>query len=238
MITGSKAAISHTVRTSVTPIWKETVIIPRTVRYRTKSRVQENQPTVVLELWDSDSFKTKSGEKILEEVKERLKTDKDDLVGRVIVKPNVILRDGNNGVTKLRTYPIYNGFVQVGEITAAIELVEVLEKNELDEVEHDRIDKAGAIVYKMPQSLMPPMKTYIMEVLFWGLRDVKKIRSPCISIKCGDAKLNSSIIQNYNRDQNFVSLTGLVQVNLSKYKIPLVIKLYRKKRNNYIYKGR
>lgn len=235
MITGNKSAISHTVKTSVTPIWKETVVIPRTVRYRTRSRIQENQPSVVLELWDSDSHKPKDEDKgTLKQLSTRLTGGKDELIGRCIVKPNVILRSGSNGVTKLRTYPVYEGHVQVGEITAAIELIEVFEDN-FDEVDENT---QGTIVYKMPESLLPPMQTYVMEVLFWGLRDMNRIRSPCISIKCGDAKLNSSIIRKYNTNQNFDTLTGVVKVNLSKYKIPLVIKLYQKKRSGYIYKGK
>uniref|UniRef100_A0A8D8PMH7 Dysferlin n=1 Tax=Cacopsylla melanoneura TaxID=428564 RepID=A0A8D8PMH7_9HEMI len=94
-----------------------------------------------------------------------------------------------------------------------------------------------AMIYKIPQTLLPSMQTYTMEVLFWGLRDVQKIRSPSIAIRCGDGKLNSSVIRDYKRFENFDTISGRVQVNLHKHKIPLVIKLYKRKRGENVYKG-
>lgn len=131
--------------------------------------------------------------------------------------------------------------MQVGEITAAVELVEIVEDGDenadLTKVEQVVEGDKGALIYKMPQHLLPPEKAYMMEVLFWGLRDVKKIRTPCIALRCADGKAKSSVIRDYRRHQNFEMLSAVVQVNLNKYKTPLVIKLYQKKRGQYVYKG-
>ncbi|KAL1459440.1 hypothetical protein WDU94_011422 [Cyamophila willieti] len=160
-----------------------------------------------------------------------------------MVKPNVVLKEGTNSVTKLRTYPLYDRHVQVGEITAAVELVEVIEEEDDNADENGQLaentQKTGndVVIYKIPQTLLPPMQTYIMEVLFWGLRDVQKIRSPSIAIRCGDGKLNSSVIRDYRRFENFDTISGVVQVNLHKYKTPLVIKFYQRKRGGNVYKG-
>ncbi|KAI5703628.1 hypothetical protein M8J75_014243 [Diaphorina citri] len=243
-ISGSKSAMSHTVKATVTPIWKETVVISRVVRYRIKSRIQQNQPTIILELWDDDDFKTKSGAKEkLKVISNKLTKDRDELIGRAVVKPNVVLLQDTKSAssTKLRTYPVYNRFMQVGEITAAVELVEIVEDGDenadLTKVEQVVEGDKGALIYKMPQHLLPPEKAYMMEVLFWGLRDVKKIRTPCIALRCADGKAKSSVIRDYRRHQNFEMLSAVVQVNLNKYKTPLVIKLYQKKRGQYVYKG-
>ncbi|KAI5733078.1 hypothetical protein M8J76_007401 [Diaphorina citri] len=207
VISGSKSAMSHTVKATVTPIWKETVVISRVV------------------------------------ISNKLTKDRDELIGRAVVKPNVLLLQDtkSSSSTKLRTYPVYNRFMQVGEITAAVELVEIVEDGDenadLTKVEQVAESDKGALIYKMPQHLLPPEKAYMMEVLFWGLRDVKKIRTPCIALRCADGKAKSSVIRDYRRHQNFEMLSAVVQVNLNKYKTPLVIKLYQKKRGQYVYKG-
>lgn len=64
-------------------------------------------------------------------------------------------------------------------------------------------------VLPVPESIRPTLSKYRIEVLFWGLRDLKRVQfmsvdRPRVDIECAANILQSSIILNYKKNPNFM----------------------------------
>lgn len=63
-------------------------------------------------------------------------------------------------------------------------------------------------MYHVPDDIRPKMTRYRLEVLFWGIRDMKKINftpvhRPKIVVECGGVLINSETIENARKNCNF-----------------------------------
>lgn len=80
--------------------------------------------------------------------------------------------------------------------------------------------------------IRPTLARYRIEVLFWGLRDLKRIHlltvdKPRVDIECSGHILSSSIIQNYRKNPNFVTPVKFLDLDLPEqelYRPPLTIR--------------
>lgn len=63
-------------------------------------------------------------------------------------------------------------------------------------------------ILPVPHGIRPVLSKHRIEVLFWGLRDIKRVQfmsvdRPRVDIECGGRVLQSSVIQNYKKNPNF-----------------------------------
>lgn len=84
----------------------------------------------------------------------------------------------------------------------------------------------------MPQEVRPNLAHFRLEVLFWGLRDLKRVHfmsvdKPRIDVECSGTILSSSIIQNAKRNPNFSSMLKFFDLELpveENYAPPITIR--------------
>lgn len=77
------------------------------------------------------------------------------------------------------------------------------------------------ITYNIPEDIRPKMTSYRLEVIFWGVRNMKKINyipvlSPQIVIECAGVRVKSEVMQNARRFSNFKEINIAIDlVNIS-----------------------
>ncbi|ERL84734.1 hypothetical protein D910_02159 [Dendroctonus ponderosae] len=139
-----------------------------------------------------------------------------EFVGRTIVRPNMRLLDGTSELkttqdTKLAYHYLRSREEVLGEVLAAFELIEISQPTQAAFE-----DQLVAI----PSYLKPRIESYRVEVLFWGVRNLKKvnlirINRPKITFYCGNKTLESQVMENARKYSNFIKNTGVLDVNMA-----------------------
>ncbi|KAM7401688.1 hypothetical protein PAMP_016984 [Pampus punctatissimus] len=126
---------------------------------------------------------------------------------------------------RLRFYDISMGKVPAGELLAAFELIELdysgfgepcLPKS-VDPQELTYLDEEQC--YIIPEGIRPVLKTFRIEVLFWGLRELKRVQlfeveRPMVRVECAGQQLESEEIESYQTNPNFKELVRYLDVEL------------------------
>jgi hypothetical protein len=108
-------------------------------------------------------------------------------------------------LSKLEWIQLKNGDDDVGEILACFELFS------LDEKTLPNIPalppKTGAI-YRVPSNIRPELLRTMIEILAWGLRNMKSfqlsdIDRPQVIFECGGRTIETEIIKNLKKNPNF-----------------------------------
>lgn len=74
-------------------------------------------------------------------------------------------------------------------------------------------------IYPVPRNIRPNLSRFRIEVLFWGLRDLKRIHfmsvdKPRIDVECSGTILSSSLIQNAKKNPNFPNMLKFFDLEL------------------------
>ncbi|XP_056669045.1 fer-1-like protein 5 isoform X2 [Monodelphis domestica] len=201
---------TRTLETSLVPTWDQTLIFDHIPLYEKPQDIEENPPLVCLELWQQNSH------------------GKQSLCGRSMCSPIVYL-DLKNRVLPLLRWHSFNKMPgeDEGEVLAAFELI-----LETEMVSNQRSPlmsipwKNG--YYTLPQSIQPSLKKTAIEILAWGLRNIKKAQSPRLLIECGGETLETAQIEDFYSNPNFPQSALLLTLFLPQeeaYAPPLVLKV-------------
>lgn len=63
-------------------------------------------------------------------------------------------------------------------------------------------------IYTIPEDIRPKMASYRLEIIFWGVRDMKKlyympVMNPRIIIECAGVDVKSEVMRNAKKFSNF-----------------------------------
>nr|XP_013189195.1 unnamed protein product [Amyelois transitella] len=227
VVIGESSATTQVIDETLSPTWDELLVFNDILLYSTIEQIKADPPTIVIEIFDQD------------------KVGKSEFIGRTLAKPHVKaledIRDHPPSAPSLEWYEIRRGDDRAGELLAAFELLEKpAEINYLPELPNPRetngktpIDANKGPILPVPRGIRPTLSKYRIEVLFWGLRDLKRIHlltvdKPRVDIECAGHILYSTIIQNYKRNPNFNNPVKFLDVELPDqdlYRPPLTIRV-------------
>ncbi|RWS24989.1 otoferlin-like protein, partial [Leptotrombidium deliense] len=122
-------------------------------------------------------------------------------------------------------FDLWRGREEAGQLLAAFELIQISdEDNELFypkmlPLSFRTISGHQKEVYAVPDQIRPTLSKYKMEVLFWGLRDLKKtqfssIDRPKVEIDCCGNTLSSTTIAHFKRHPNFSEPVASIDLQL------------------------
>uniref|UniRef100_A0A2K6A3N6 Fer-1 like family member 5 n=1 Tax=Mandrillus leucophaeus TaxID=9568 RepID=A0A2K6A3N6_MANLE len=203
---------TQTLRSSAGPTWAQTLIFQHLLLYENPQDTKESPPLVVLELWQRDSW------------------GKESLWGRSMWPPVVWLDLQDRILPPMRWHPLMKELgKEEGEILASCELI--LQTEKLGEKQLPILSvpwKNGA--YTLPKSIQPTIKRMAIEILAWGLRNMKKASSPQLLVEFGEESLRTEPIRDFQTNPNFPeSESVLVLIVLmpteAAYALPLVVKV-------------
>ncbi|XP_013925492.1 PREDICTED: otoferlin isoform X3 [Thamnophis sirtalis] len=145
-------------------------------------------------------------------------------MGRTFAKPVVKMSDEEycppRFPPQLEYYQIYRGNSTAGDLLAAFELLQIgpAGKSDLPPIDGPTDMDRGPIL-PVPLGIRPVLSKYRVEILFWGLRDLKRVNlsqvdRPRVDIECAGRGVQSSLIQNYKKNPNFSTLVKWFEVDL------------------------
>lgn len=204
---------TETIQSNLNPTWDQTLIFKNVEIYGDPQSLVQNSPVVVMEIFDRDQV------------------GKDEMLGRSTCVPLVKLASGMDGSPKLLWEPVTHKNASAGEILVAAELIL---KTKGNDTELPLVPpKRGDSLYMVPQGVRPVVQLTAIEVLAWGLRNMKMyqlapVTSPCLVVECGGERVQTAIIKNMKKCPNFQGNVLFLKVLLPKeemYTPPIVLKV-------------
>ncbi|XP_012515186.1 PREDICTED: myoferlin isoform X1 [Propithecus coquereli] len=207
-----RSKTTEIIHSTLNPTWDQTIIFDEIEIYGEPQAVLQNPPKVVIELFDNDQV------------------GKDEFLGRSIFSPLVKLHSEMDVTPKLLWHPVRNGDKVCGDVLATAELIlRHKDGSNLPILPSQRAPN----LYMVPQGIRPVVQLTAIEILAWGLRNMKNyqmasITSPSLVVECGGERVESVVIKNLKKTPNFPSSVLFMKVLLPKeelYMPPLVIKV-------------
>lgn len=205
------AKMTQVIEETLSPTWDESLVFDKVQVYGTKEEIRKDPPTITIEIYDQD------------------KVGKSEFIGRTIARPRIKLKDSAYVTPTLEWFDITRGLDNAGELLAAFEMIEIGSENvpllsepkrlEADAMAGDKSTIAACSVLPVPRDIRPNLSRYRLEVLLWGLRDLKRIHfmsvdRPRVDVECSGKILNSSVIQNARKNPNFPMMLKFFDLEL------------------------
>uniref|UniRef100_A0A3Q3ET99 Myoferlin like n=1 Tax=Kryptolebias marmoratus TaxID=37003 RepID=A0A3Q3ET99_KRYMA len=203
------------IRTTLNPTWDQTLIFEDIEIFGDPQTLTCNPPDVVLELYDSDQ------------------QGKDEPMGRCTCPPVVKLNPSVAVSPKLLWFPVTKKGRSAGEVLLAAELL-LKDKPQVSDGDLPLVPpRRGEKLYMVPQGIRPVVQLTAIEVLTWGLRNMKTfqlatVSSPSLIVECGGEIVQTAVIKNFKKNPNFPGSVLLLKVLLPKeemYTPPIVLKV-------------
>ncbi|XP_042289274.1 myoferlin isoform X1 [Thunnus maccoyii] len=204
---------TEVIRATLNPTWDQTLIFEDIEIYGDPQTIARNPPDVVLELYDSDQV------------------GKDEPMGRCTCPPVVKLNPSVAVSPRLLWFPVTKKGRNAGEVLLAAEL---LLKDKVNEGDLPLVPpRRGENLYMVPQGIRPVVQLTAIEVLTWGLRNMKTyqlatVSSPSLIVECGGEIVQTAVIKNFKKNPNFPGSVLQLKVLLPKeemYTPPIVLKV-------------
>ncbi|ROL41004.1 Myoferlin [Anabarilius grahami] len=204
---------TETIKCTLNPTWDQTLIFKNVEIYGDPQSLAQNPPRVVMEIFDSDQV------------------GKDEMLGRSTCVPLVKLNPGMDESPKLLWEPVMHKNAPAGEVLVAAELILKTKGNDTELPLAP--PKRGEKLYMVPQGVRPVVQLTAIEVLAWGLRNMKTyqlapVTSPSLVVECGGERVQTAVIKNMKKCPNFQGNVLLLKVLLPKeemYAPPIVLKV-------------
>ncbi|XP_035029738.2 fer-1-like protein 6 isoform X1 [Hippoglossus stenolepis] len=194
----SQSQTTEIISQTLSPTWNQCLPMSRLLLSGDLQHIQEEPPRIIIEVYDDDAL------------------GKAEYLGATVAVPEVQLTSDPYTPPTLKYSPLHCGSQSGGDLLAAFELLQIPESGQesLTELEEEE----GGI-YRVPANIRPVLSTYRLEVLFWGLRELKKVQllsvdRPQVFIECAGKTLRSSIIQKYKSNPNFTTLVDAIDLQL------------------------
>uniref|UniRef100_A0A8C4LYA0 Otoferlin n=1 Tax=Equus asinus asinus TaxID=83772 RepID=A0A8C4LYA0_EQUAS len=190
------------------PTWDQMLVFDNLELYGEAHELRDDPPIIVIEIYDQDT----------------MVWGKADFMGRTFAKPLVKMADEAycppRFPPQLEYYQIYRGNATAGDLLAAFELLQIgpAGKADLPPI-NGPVDVDRGPIMPVPVGIRPVLSKYRIEVLFWGLRDLKRVNlaqvdRPRVDIECAGKGVQSSLIHNYKKNPNFNTLVKWFEVDL------------------------
>ncbi|XP_023134443.2 otoferlin isoform X5 [Amphiprion ocellaris] len=222
--------VTEVLSETLCPTWDQLLVFDDVELFGEASELRDDPPIIVVEIYDQDTV------------------GKAEFIGRTFAKPTIKMCDEHYGPPRfppqLEYYQIYRGNCTAGELLAAFELLQI--PYDAEEIRRALIavhnfavpqikigqggradlpplegptDSERGPILPVPLGIRPVLSRYRIEVLFWGLRDLKRINlaqvdRPRVDIECAGRGVQSALIQNYKKNPNFSTLVKWFEVDL------------------------
>ncbi|XP_075994487.1 fer-1-like protein 4 [Genypterus blacodes] len=203
----TQCQVTRVVMDSLSPAWSECLLYDRVLLEGTREEIQQDPPLLIISLYD---FNTMGGPKPL---------------GRAFAEPEFKFADEPYKKPHLHFFDISRGKAAAGELLAAFELIELDYSgfgeprlpSSVDPQELSLLPEQQRFI--IPDGVRPVLRTFRIEVLFWGMRDLKRVQlfeveRPMVRMECAGQQLESEEIESYKLHPNFKEMASYMDVEL------------------------
>ncbi|KAK3744957.1 hypothetical protein QZH41_000287 [Actinostola sp. cb2023] len=201
------------------PTWDQTLNFQEIVLWGDVNEIAVNPPTIVIEIFDKDI----GGDS--------------EFIGRALARP--IVKMACEPYEKpffppaLEWFQVVRGEENAGELLAAFELLQVTSGTCFLPNEIEPVNTPDGPITPVPVGIRPVMKKHRIEVLFWGVREMKRINlttvdRPQVDIDLAGHVIQSTVIANAKKSPNFQNPVCFFDVELpenERYCPPLTIRV-------------
>ncbi|CAH1244828.1 DYSF [Branchiostoma lanceolatum] len=207
---------TNVVKKTLNPVWNQTLVFQDLRIYGTPEAVAANPPPVVIQVYDHDLWRNEH-------------------LGFVEMTPLVAKDNEQQGDTRLRWHQISVGGKHHGDVLATCKLFRVGQGAKPPVLYPTKADKDLEQVYTIPESIRPKMRRMAIDVVSWGVRNMKRchllvVNSPSVEFAiAGKVVLRSSVIANAKDNPNFSHPLLHTEMELPvdpDYMPPMTIKVY------------
>uniref|UniRef100_H3AYF6 C2 domain-containing protein n=1 Tax=Latimeria chalumnae TaxID=7897 RepID=H3AYF6_LATCH len=188
------------------PTWNETLVFDHVLIEGNLEDFKKDPPAVSFEIFDYDRFGAA------------------EFLGQSFVTPVVFLAGDSYDQPKLQIHNIVRGGKHAGDLLVLVELIE-LDYSTLGEpripssIYPQELECDENYRFVLPYGIRPVLKPYNIEVLFWGLRDLKNrnilsTNQLRVNIECAGQNLESCLIENYKSKPNFQKMVNSFRVEI------------------------
>uniref|UniRef100_A0A8C5TYN9 C2 domain-containing protein n=1 Tax=Malurus cyaneus samueli TaxID=2593467 RepID=A0A8C5TYN9_9PASS len=192
---------------TLSPMWNELLLFDQLIIDGRKEELKTETPIIIINLFSHNKFGSP------------------EFLGQAFAVPQVKLVDEPYTKPVLQFFDFYRGTKAAGELIATFELIELdysgyLEPSVPEDVEPkepDYLEDPCAGRFIIPKGIRPVLKEFRIEILFWGLRDLKRVNlfevdEPQVIIECAGKKVESEVLVSYKESPNFTELVKYVDV--------------------------
>ncbi|ETE63106.1 Fer-1-like protein 6 [Ophiophagus hannah] len=195
----SQGQTTKIIQQTLSPTWNQMLLFNNIQLHGEAKEIAEFPPVIIVELYDDDAV------------------GKSEYIGATVAAPVTRLVGDKYEPPKLNYHPLYCGSLSGGDLLAAFELLQVPDSGPENLPPLDPPD--AGLIYAVPANIRPVLSKYRVEVLFWGLRELKKVQflsvdRPQVFIECASKGVKSCVIQSYKKNPNFNILTDQFEVEL------------------------
>uniref|UniRef100_A0A673Z0H2 Otoferlin a n=1 Tax=Salmo trutta TaxID=8032 RepID=A0A673Z0H2_SALTR len=198
--------VTEVLSETLCPTWDQLLVFDDVELFGEAGELRDDPPIIVVEVYDQDTV------------------GKAEFIGRTFAKPITKMCDEHYGPPRfppqLEYYQIYRGNSTAGDLLAAFELLQIGQggRAELPAINGPTDSDRGPIL-PVPMGIRPVLSRYRIEVLFWGLRDLKRVNlaqvdRPRVDIECAGRGVQSAPIVNFKKNPNFSTLVKWFEVDL------------------------
>ncbi|NXE81361.1 FR1L4 protein, partial [Cochlearius cochlearius] len=189
---------------TLSPMWNELLLFDQLIIDGKKEELKTETPIIIISLFSHNKFGSP------------------EFLGQAFAVPQVKLVDEPYTKPALQFFDFYKGTKAAGELIATFELIELDYSGYLEDVEPKEPDYLGdphAGRFIIPEGIRPVLKEFRIEILFWGLRDLKRVNlfevdQPQVIIECAGKKVESEMVVAYKENPNFTELVKYMDVEL------------------------
>uniref|UniRef100_H2Z074 C2 domain-containing protein n=1 Tax=Ciona savignyi TaxID=51511 RepID=H2Z074_CIOSA len=194
---------TQVIEETLSPTWDQTLIMPNITLFGRAEELRDDPPIIIIEVFDQDTV------------------GKNEYIGRTIAKPVVKMSheryEEPRFPSQLDWYQMYRGMTKAGEILAAFELLQIKGKDQIESTKvTEAIQTSQGHKFTVPKGIRPLLAKHRIEVLFWGLRDLKRVQlisvdRPRVDIEIAGRCVSSCLINNYKKNPNFAEPVKFIE---------------------------
>uniref|UniRef100_A0A8B9QYN6 C2 domain-containing protein n=1 Tax=Anas platyrhynchos TaxID=8839 RepID=A0A8B9QYN6_ANAPL len=197
------------VEETLSPMWNELLLFDQLIIDGKREELKTETPIVIVNLFNHSKFGSP------------------EFLGQAFAVPHVKLVDEPYSKPALQFFDVYKGTKAAGELIATFELIELdysgyLEPSLPEDVEPKEpsyLEDPRDGRFIIPEGIRPVLKEFRIEILFWGLRDLKRVNlfevdQPQVIIECAGKKVESEVIVAYKENPSFTEVVKYMDVEL------------------------
>nr|XP_021335523.1 fer-1-like protein 4 [Danio rerio] len=207
VVFSTQCQVTRVMEETLSPTWCELLFYDQVLMEGSKDEYREDPPVVIINIYDYN------------------KLGSPQALGRAFARPELKFVEEPYKKPQLQFFEITKGKSKAGEILAALELIELDYSSfgepalpvDVDPKKPQYMEEE--CYYIIPEGVRPVLRKYRIEVLYWGLRGLKRVNlfeveRPQVRMECAGQMIESEEIQSYKLNPNFSDVVKHFDVEL------------------------
>ncbi|XP_031423274.1 fer-1-like protein 4 [Clupea harengus] len=207
VVFSTQCQVTRVIEDTLSPTWSELLLFEQILMEGSKGNFRDDPPVVIVNIYDYNKLGSPQS------------------LGRAFASPELKFVEEPYRKPMLQFFDISKGKVKAGELLAAFELIELDYASfgepslPADVAPRDPEFLTEERCYIIPEGVRPVLRKFRIEVLYWGLRDLRRVNlfeveKPQVRIECAGQMIESEEIESYKLNPNFTEMVKHFDVEL------------------------